>query len=150
MNNNKLTLFLVVAAVLVVGIYLIFSRSNQPTELMESASIEEEVLNPGISKTPGTSSIAVSSKEAPYGTILIEIKGYAYSAPEITVKTGTRVVWVNRDPAIHTVTSTTGLFDSGALLQGQRYEKIFDLTGIYDYKSLSDGNDIKGRIRVTN
>jgi plastocyanin len=146
MNNNKLILFLVVAVIIVVGAYMIFSRPDQPTE-QGSTITDEEILQSSASQTSGKTG---TFKEAPYGSLLIEIKGFAYSAPELTIKAGTRVVWVNRDPAVHTVTSTTGLFDSGALLQGQRYERIFDLTGTYDYKSLPHGNDVKGRIRVTN
>ena len=55
--------------------------------------------------------------------------------PAITyVPAGTRVRWTNDDSIPHTVTSSPpGLFDSGPIQPGDRFEYIFDTPGTYDY-----------------
>jgi plastocyanin len=49
----------------------------------------------------------------------------AYSPGNFTVKAGNTVTWVNKDTTVHTVTSTSGLFDSGNLNPGQTYSHAF-------------------------
>ncbi|MGD1837277.1 MAG: cupredoxin domain-containing protein [Nitrososphaeraceae archaeon] len=56
---------------------------------------------------------------------------------ELKVKKGTTVVWINDDTTLHTVTSghsyngTNGIFDSGFLAPGDRFEFTFTKSGNY-------------------
>lgn len=50
----------------------------------------------------------------------------------LTVPVGTTVIWVSRSGESHTVTSTTGLFDT-ALEPGDIFKYTFTEAGIYDY-----------------
>jgi plastocyanin len=47
--------------------------------------------------------------------VRVEIKKYTYSPNSITVPAGTTVIWKNLDPVQHTVTSTSGKFNSGII-----------------------------------
>ena len=49
----------------------------------------------------------------------IAVRDDFYSSPATTVTTGTTVVWTNQGAEQHTVTSTTGAFNSGTLNPGQ-------------------------------
>ena len=59
--------------------------------------------------------------------------GQFYVPQSFTVKVGTSVNWVNRDTTPHTVTSTTGAFDSGSLASGAPYKFTFTQAGTYPY-----------------
>ena len=50
----------------------------------------------------------------------------------LTVPVGTTVTWVNRGSESHTITSITGLFDSG-VDPGQSYNYTFTKPGVYEY-----------------
>jgi plastocyanin len=51
----------------------------------------------------------------------------------INVPPGTTVRWMNYGMHSHTVTSTTGLFDSGDLKPGASYTATFPRPGVYPY-----------------
>jgi len=74
--------------------------------------------------------------------------GQFYSPATFTAKAGTTVTWVNRDTTAHTVTSTTGLFDSGRIDPGGSYSYTFTQTGTYQYDCSYHGW-MKGTIVVT-
>jgi len=66
--------------------------------------------------------------------------GYGFDPPELTVKKGTIVKWVNNDSSTHTVTSgkpssgSVGLaFDSSYLNNGDVYLHKFNSKKTYDY-----------------
>ena len=64
----------------------------------------------------------------------VDIEGFAFVPDPIVVATGTTVRWRNRDEVSHTVTSDPpGLFDSGTLQRGDRFEYRFDVPGTYNY-----------------
>ncbi len=63
-----------------------------------------------------------------------------YDPSPITIKKGVSILWTNKDPTIHTVTSgktdndsTTYKFDSGMLTFSSTYIHKFDKEGIYYY-----------------
>lgn len=63
----------------------------------------------------------------------ITIKGSAFNPSTLTVKVGTNVTWINQDGMPHTVTSDSGLFDSGSLSSGNTFVYMFNTPGTYDY-----------------
>jgi plastocyanin len=56
-----------------------------------------------------------------------------YSPANFTAKVGQAVTWVNRDVSAHTVTSTSGVFDSGIVESGATFSYTFTQPGTYQY-----------------
>ena len=63
----------------------------------------------------------------------MRISNFAFGKPELRVKTGTRVRWLNDDQLEHTVTAADGSFNSGLIAPGKRFERVFELAGSYSY-----------------
>ena len=59
--------------------------------------------------------------------------GYFYPA-DITVPSGTTVLWTNEGEMPHTVTAHDGSFDSGTLYPGDYYMVTFYEPGTYTYQ----------------
>ena len=79
----------------------------------------------------------------------ISIKGFAFNPGTLTVKVGTTVKWTNNDSVIHTVTSDTGLFDSGDLANGAVFSYTFTKAGEYPYHCVPHSSQMSGKIVVT-
>lgn len=58
---------------------------------------------------------------------------FAFVAADIDVPVGTRMTWVNDDPAPHTVTADDGAFDSGQLDSGATWSVVLDTPGTFAY-----------------
>ncbi len=63
----------------------------------------------------------------------VYMKNMMFSNPSLQVVTGTKVTWINDDNTNHTVTSDTGLFDSGTISPGGSFNYTFNSTGTFDY-----------------
>jgi plastocyanin len=63
----------------------------------------------------------------------IEIIDFGYTPANLTVDEGTPVTWANNGVAPHTVTATSGEFDSGTLNSGQTYSRTFATAGTFNY-----------------
>jgi plastocyanin len=91
---------------------------------------------------------ALGSNEA-----AVTLENFAFNQPTITVKAGTKVIWINRDPVPHTVTFDDKAFDSGTLAQGQTASFTFDKPGEFDYYCLFHGGQggvgMSGKVIVT-
>ncbi|MDA4125891.1 MAG: cupredoxin family copper-binding protein [Thaumarchaeota archaeon] len=72
----------------------------------------------------------------------------AFNPGNFTVKAGTTITWFNGDPATHTVTSTTGVFDSGTFPSGHTYSYKFNTPGTFPYYCVIHPN-MKGTVIVT-
>jgi plastocyanin len=64
-------------------------------------------------------------------TVLIQ--DFSFSPAKIAVKKGTKVTWINKDEAPHTVTANNGAFDSGVLEQGDKFTYKFKKAGKFAY-----------------
>ena len=63
-------------------------------------------------------------------TRTVSIQNFSFKPANITIKRGTRVVWINRDSTAHTATANNGKsFDSGRLGPGQRFSHTFKTVG---------------------
>lgn len=70
------------------------------------------------------------------GETSLDIKNFAFSVKEITVKKGTKVTWTNQDDAKHNVVAdekSDNAPDGRLLAQGETFEFTFDEVGTYDY-----------------
>ena len=64
----------------------------------------------------------------------IEIKDFMFNPPTITVKSGEKITWINRDEEPHTVVSVGKKFQkSSALDTDQEYSITAGAPGTYEY-----------------
>jgi plastocyanin len=74
---------------------------------------------------------ALAAPAAP--TVDINIAKFAYGPKEITIATGTKIVWTNRDETPHTVTSNDKSFASKGLDTDDKFEHTFTSEGDFNY-----------------
>jgi plastocyanin len=68
-------------------------------------------------------SMAGAATAAPRpATHTVTIDGTRFQSGDLTVKPGDTVVWVNKDPFPHTVTSKAGRFDSQTIASGKSWK----------------------------
>ena len=79
----------------------------------------------------------------------IEIKNFAFTPQEVTVATGTTVVWINHDEEVHTIIGADRRFSSKALDTDDRFSMKFENDGDYPY-SCSLHPQMAGVLRVRN
>ena len=82
------------------------------------------------------------------GTVDVTIQNFAFNPPSITIKVGTTVRWTNQDSATHSVTSDTGVWDSGNVAHGATYSRVFDTVGTFAYHCAIHPS-MKGTVIVT-
>lgn len=88
---------------------------------------------PTQSYSPTTSTQASSSPGNSSASPEVAIKGFAFTPATLTIKVGTTVKWTNQDSVAHTVTSDTGIFDSGDLADGDTFTFTFTHAGTFAY-----------------
>jgi plastocyanin len=66
----------------------------------------------------------------------VSILNKAFTSNAITVSVNTTVKWTNNDAFDHTVTSTSGLFDSKAIPAGGVYTHQFTTAGTFPYQCM--------------
>ena len=78
----------------------------------------------------------------------VNIVNMSFSPSNLTVVAGTTVTWTNSDAMDHTVTSDTGLFDSGDISDHKTYSRMFSTAGTFSYHcTIHPG--MLGKITVT-
>lgn len=80
--------------------------------------------------TPGASASAGSAKR---GARTVPISGFAYHPVKLVVKRGTKVTWVDKDAANHTVTFKRGPGNLGNVDPGKKLSARFTKPGTYSY-----------------
>ena len=110
--------------------------SDMPTESMEETLMATETMTAMATETPSMETKAPSpestSDDSPDG-MEVEIEDFAYVANMLTVKVGTTVTWTNKDTARHTVSSDTGVFESGLFGKGESFSYTFTEVGVFPY-----------------
>ena len=84
----------------------------------------------------------------PPGSSSIAIIDFDYTPVTITAPVGTRVNWVNRGAALHTVTARDGSFDSGLMASGGSFSRLFGTPGTFLYICSIHPN-MQGTVRIT-
>ncbi len=82
-------------------------------------------------KSSGYGSMATNPPAASPNTV--NIVNMSFSPTGVTVAVGTTVTWTNNDAMDHTVTSDTGLFDSGDISDHKTYSRMFSTAGTFPY-----------------
>ena len=99
--------------------------------------------------TPSTT-ITTTSTATPSATVAVAVvQNFEFSPATITISKGQTVTWTNMDSAPHTITSTTGVFDSGTLNQGQTFSYTFNNTGTFEYSCTVHPSIPHGKVIVT-
>jgi len=83
--------------------------------------------------TPAPAAAPASTPAPAGGSATISIKGFAFRPPSITVRRGTRVVWVDGDKSNHTVTFKGRTGDLGNVDPGKRLSARFMESGTFRY-----------------
>jgi plastocyanin len=84
------------------------------------------------------------------GTVEVKIENYKFDPPELKVKAGTTVKWVNNEKrASHSVIWLgPGGFESERMFPGESYQRKFDKPGTYAY-SCGPHPEMKATVVVT-
>jgi plastocyanin len=64
---------------------------------------------------------------------MVSIVDFVFQPSSTTVNVGTTVTWKNNGSVTHTITSTSGLFDSGNISPGDNFQFTFENAGTYAY-----------------
>lgn len=80
----------------------------------------------------------IAAAEAPAGAIVVNIAQMKYDTPELTIKAGDTVVWVNQEAMPHNVAFKKGVvaeqaFQGVMLKKDQAFAITFSEPGAYDY-----------------
>jgi plastocyanin len=67
------------------------------------------------------------------GAARVSIIDFAFQPNALTIKRGRSVTWTNTGARNHTVTSDTGVFDSGVLAPGATFTRTFKQRGRFAY-----------------
>lgn len=131
---KKASLFIVLAGLLISGLLGIISCSSTTTATVPGTGLQT-------SPPPG------GTTGPEYKPAAVEIMDFTFSPETLTVAIGTTVTWTNHDSAIHTVTSLTGVFDSGTLSNGGSFSFTFTQVGTFEYHC-SIHTSMKGTVIV--
>jgi plastocyanin len=80
----------------------------------------------------GTGNTGTGGTTGP-GANEVFIQGMAFNPKLISVIAGTTITWTNKDAIAHTVTSSTGLFNSGSIGANATFSFTFATAGSYSY-----------------
>ena len=69
----------------------------------------------------------------------VEIEDFLFQPEVLVIRAGTTVKWSNKDEAVHTATSDTGVWDSGNLAKGDDFFFTFTEPGLYPYYCIPHG-----------
>jgi plastocyanin len=94
---------------------------------------EPSVPSPSATPPVATPPVATGSPTVAVGEGEVELEDFQFVPKVLTVKVGTTVKFSNKDRVGHTVTSDTGLFDSGMLGKGDDFFFTFTKVGEYPY-----------------
>lgn len=130
--------FLQIASVLIMTFVLVACSTNY----------SQKPVNTYGNNSP-TEIAATSIPSSSGSTSEISIVNYSFSPDTLTIKTGTTVTWTNQDSVVHTVTSDTGLFDSGSLEKGKTFSYTFSTAGTFAYHCAPHQAKMIGTIVVT-
>lgn len=106
------------------------SLAGTPGASAPGAAASGPSAMPGMTMSPSRG----GASAAPVAGNTVAIKNFAFAPATLTVKTGTKVTWINQDTDAHTVTSQNGgPLRSAALSTGKSYSYTFTKAGSYAY-----------------
>jgi plastocyanin len=82
---------------------------------------------------PATAAPANAAPAAPGSELKVNISGFAFDPPTVTIKVGDTVTWTNQDAAVHTVAAADNSWTSADLAKGASYSHTFTSAGTFAY-----------------
>lgn len=133
--NKKIIVWLVAAAVILIGAYLILgpSGTTSPSEKTDSST------------APVTAPVSSKPSSPSGGLVQVDIKGFAFVGSTVRIAPGTTIMWKNSDDAPHSVVGAN--FQSKILKKGESFSYTFTQEGSYPYYCGLHSN-MKGEIVV--
>lgn len=107
-------------------------KSDRPYRIAATFTVALGLSLGGISPANAAGE-AKSATQTESATRTVVIDGVHFEPETLTVKAGDTVVWVNKDPFPHTVTSQAGQFDSREIAAGQSWRYTTKKTGMFPY-----------------
>ncbi|WP_112427671.1 plastocyanin/azurin family copper-binding protein [Thermogemmatispora tikiterensis] len=99
-----------------------------------TASSSQPTSSPSPTTTPQTTQSASGTAATVQVQIIEQNDRYQFSPQTLAIKKGTRVAWLNKSDAPHTVTSNNGAFSaSGTIGEGATFTLLFTTAGTYQY-----------------
>jgi len=105
---------------------LMFSLAACGDDGDSDTATETQTATETTETTPAPSGEAVRSAK-------VEIVDFAYDPDPVTIQTGGKVIWINRDTEPHTATAEDKSFDTGTLEEGKLKSENFKEPGTYSY-----------------
>ncbi|MFH1209451.1 MAG: cupredoxin family copper-binding protein [archaeon] len=157
MKNKIFFVFLVLALFFIAGCSTNTPNTNLGTTQNPQGDVpvEQNLQNnnqntPQASPTPSNPSTSSTPPIQPSNpqNYNIEVRGFAFSPPTLTIHRGDTVTWTNYDSVGHTITSDSGNeLNSMTFSDGQTYSHTFNTVGTYAYHCTPHPN-MKGTIIV--
>jgi plastocyanin len=94
-------------------------------------ALESAARAAGVVQAPSLAGVPQNAGEPL--SVTIHEDHFRFIPSQLTIPTGTAVIWINDEQAKHTVSADDGGFDSGDQALGVRYEHTFTETGTYPY-----------------
>lgn len=111
---------------LLFGITLLFGLLAVSNSCSKSSAYNTPSGNNTGNNTGGTGGTVPGANE-------VWIQNMTFNPTTISVMAGTKITWTNKDAIGHTVTSDTGLFDSGTVAANGTYQYTFSAAGTFAY-----------------
>ena len=136
---------LIIGAIATLGYYQFEVAGNQTTTSSTSTAPavtcpSAQCANVTIISGAGSPPLGYSGGKTTYG--------FSPDVVHVVIGVNNTVMWTNDDSAVHTVTSTTGLFNSGYLNPGESWTYTFTEDGTYHYHCLLH-SWMSGTVEVT-
>jgi 3',5'-cyclic-AMP phosphodiesterase len=113
-----------------------FTRGAHELAVMD-APLPDAPDAPAVPVAAGTGAALVTAAAAPEAvaaaTPAVGIDNFTFTPARLSVRTGTRVSWVNNDDIPHTVVASNGAFRSKVLDSGEGFSFTFTTAGEYGY-----------------
>ena len=100
------------------------------TNAQPAASPNSDMPNMEMPQKPASSEMKETSASIPNQVV---IENFSFVPATLTVKSGTKVIWVNRDDVPHTATDIDKRFNSSTLDTDDQFSFEFSRPGTYDY-----------------
>jgi plastocyanin len=100
--------------------------------LIAGALVAVTILVPIACKSGYGTTASTTPASASSGNV-VTISNFSFSPATLNVAAGTTVIWTNKDSVTHTVTSDSGLFNSGNLSPDSNFSYTFGSAGTFTY-----------------
>jgi len=126
MKSHKAVIYAITSLILLL-LFAVAGTGCSGTNSTSSSSAASAAASSTAASTTLTAATTASVNQ-------ILIQGSSFTPASLTVKAGDTVTWTNKDSMNHTVTSNSGVFDSGNIAPGASFSYKFDKEGTFDYK----------------